>query len=104
MNIFATTSDHQNALRTLARESARAFVTSSSDESAFIVASDVVEKGAQLLGIQDEFQDGDISMQINCSIRPCISPDSKITVTLSRRLDSQNKVEVSAIEYVSPWA
>lgn len=104
MNIFATTSDHQNALRTLARESARAFVTSSSDESAFVVASDVVEKGAQLLGIQDEFQDGDISMQINCSIRPCISPDSKITVTLSRRLDSQNKVEVSAIEYVSPWA
>ena len=53
MNIFATTNDHQNALRTLALESARAFVTSSSDESAFVVASDVVEKGAQLLGIQD---------------------------------------------------
>lgn len=104
MNTFATTSDHQNALRTLARESARAFVTSSSDESAFVVASDVVDKGAQLLGIQDEFQEGVILMQINCSIRPCISPDSKVTVTLSRHLDSRNIVEVSAIEYVSPWA
>ncbi len=104
MNTFAATSDHQNALRTLARESARAFVTSSDDESAFAVASGVVEKGAQLLGIQDEFQEGEISMQINCSYRPCISPDSKITITLSRHLDAQHKVQVSAIEYVSPWA
>lgn len=104
MNSFAATSDYQNALRTLARESVRAFVTSSSDESAFAVANDVIEKGAQVLGVQEEFEASEIAIQINCSKRPCISPDSKITITLAQQIDSQNLVEVSAIEYVSPWA
>ncbi|MFM1909948.1 MAG: hypothetical protein RLZZ545_646 [Actinomycetota bacterium] len=99
MNAFSQASDDQERLRTLARESVRAFVTSANDDVAFEVAHSVLLEGGQLLGFEDP--ESEIRTDISCSTRPCISPDSKIVLTLSI---PQRRVRVSAIEYVTPWA
>ena len=50
MGQFANASDSQDSLRTLARESVRAFVSSSNDQIAFYVANQVIAKGGEVLG------------------------------------------------------
>lgn len=99
MNAFSEVSDDQERLRTLARESVRAFVNSANDETAFEVARSVVSEGGQILGFENS--DSEIQTDISCSTRPCISPDSRVVITLSI---PARKVRVSAIEYVTPWA
>ncbi len=96
---FAELTDSHTALRTLARESARAFVMSENDATAYRVAAEVADKGAVVLGYQSE-----VSLDIKCSQMPCISPDGRVTVTLTRHVKDSKKVSVSAIEYVSPWS
>ena len=95
---FAHSSDEQDSLRTLARESARAFVSSSNDEIAFGVAEQIVKKGGAILGYED------IEIRIICSASPCISPDARVLIRLVSRDSTNLTTEVSAIEYVSPWA
>jgi Flp pilus assembly protein TadG len=104
INSFASMSDGQDSLRTLAREATRGFVTSSNDEIAFGVANEILTKGAILLGYQTALQRGEIVMDIDCSSRPCISPNARIRITLTQTEQNQEKIRVSAIEYVSPWA
>ena len=104
INSFATMSDSQDSLRTLAREAARGFVTSANDEIAYGVAHEIVTKGAQILGYGDAIQKGEIEMHIECSKRPCISPNASVRVFMTRTDKSHPKIKVSAIEYVSPWA
>ena len=96
---FSVATDSHSALRTLARESARAFVMSESDQIAYQVASDVVDKGGAVLGYE-----GRATLEIQCSARPCISPDAMVTATVTVQLKGEKKLSVSAIEYVSPWA
>jgi hypothetical protein len=74
-------------------------VLSEDDRAAYQVASDVVEKGAAILGYQ-----GEVTLDIQCSERPCISPDAKITATVTAQVKGSKKISVSAIEYVSPWS
>ncbi len=95
---FSHSSDTQDSLRTLARESVRAFVSSSNDEIAYGVAEQIIEKGGAILGHDD------IEFQIICSASPCISPDAQVLIRLFSRSSVILKTEVSAIEYVSPWA
>jgi Flp pilus assembly protein TadG len=101
---FSQATNNQDALRTLARESARAFVTSSNDKTAFFVAHEVVSQGAELLGIEGSSTNSDISVNITCSESPCISPNSRILISLTNEDRKGNITTVSAIEYVSPWA
>ena len=95
---FSHSSDAQDSLRTLARESVRAFVSSANDEIAFGVAEQIIEKGGVILGHEN------IEIRIFCSASPCISPDARVLVRLTSKSSSNVKIEVSAIEYVSPWA
>jgi Flp pilus assembly protein TadG len=95
---FAHASDSQDSLRTLARESVRAFVSSSDDQIAYYVANQVVVKGGKLLGQEN------IRVQITCSTSPCISPDAQVIVQLTSSNPGSSPFQVSAIEYVSPWA
>jgi hypothetical protein len=95
---FSHSSDAQDSLRTLARESVRAFVSSSSDEIAFGVAEQIIDKGGAILGHEN------IEIRILCSASPCISPDARVLVRLASKSSANVKIEVSAIEYVSPWA
>ena len=104
MNSFASMSDGQDSLQTLAREAARGFVTSSNDQIAYGVAHQIVTQGAQLLGYHDAIQRREIQMHIECSARPCISPDTRVRVVLTREEKGLPTITVSSIEYVSPWA
>ena len=104
MNDFASVSDAQGSLRTLAREAARGFVTSPNDEVAYSVANEIVTKGGEILGYSNAVGNGELEMQISCSDRPCISPNSSIRIRLTRKEDGSPFVSASAIEYVSPWA
>jgi hypothetical protein len=104
INSFASMSDGQDSLRTLAREAARGFVTSSTDEIAFSVANEILLRGGEVLGYGESLRKGDIRMQIDCSLHPCISPNSSIRITLTRSEKERPIVKVSAIAYVSPWA
>lgn len=99
MKSFSAATEDQERLRTLARESVRAFVSSANDQNAFEVAQSVVYEGGELLGFVDV--ENEITIEIDCSQKPCISPDSKIVVKLSI---PQRHIRVSAIEYVTPWA
>jgi len=104
MNSFASMSDGQDSLRTLAREAARGFVTSSNDQIAYGVAHQIVTQGAQVLGYEKALQNGDIQLHIGCSTRPCISPNASITVSITQSERERPDIKVSAIAYVSPWA
>jgi hypothetical protein len=95
---FSHSSDAQDSLRTLARESVRAFVSSSNDEIAFGVAEQIIKKGGAILGHEN------IELRIICSASPCISPDARVLIRLVSRSSTNLKTEVAAIEYVSPWA
>ena len=99
MSTFSSASDDQERLRTLARESVRAFVTSANDSIAFEVSRSVIVEGGRLLGFENT--ESEIKSQIICSQSPCISPDSEIVITLSI---PERSIQVSAIEYVTPWA
>ena len=104
MNAYSSMSDGQDSLRTLAREAARGFVTSASDQIAYGVAHQIVTEGALILGYGDAIKNGEIEMQIKCNKRPCISPDASVQVFITRRQQGHLDIKVSAIEYVSPWA
>jgi hypothetical protein len=79
----------------------RAIVTSENDEIAERVAAEVFVKGGAVLGLEREITSGDIQYFLQCSKRPCISPDNKVQVSITSR---SLKRTISAIEYVSPWA
>jgi Flp pilus assembly protein TadG len=101
LNIYAQTSDAQGSLRTLSREMARAFVTSENDKVAGAVAYEVFVKGANVLGYGKSLNNGNLSYTITCSNSLCISPNSEVLVTLTEK---STGVEISTVEYVSPWA
>jgi Flp pilus assembly protein TadG len=101
LNNYANTSDAQGNLRTLSREMARAFVISENDKIAGNVAYEVFVKGANVLGYGNSLNNGKLSYSITCSNSPCISPNSEVLVTLK---EETSNVEISTVEYVSPWA
>jgi len=101
---FSHSSDAQDSLRSLARESARAFVSSKDDESAFYVANQVVIQGARLLGYDPNSPKIAIELRVVCDSRPCISPDNRVLVQLTMNSSEKSQTQVAAIEYVSPWA
>lgn len=99
LNHFSDASDTQERLRTLARESARVFVTSANDRIAFEVARSVVNQGGQILGFADP--ESNLQLDIQCEKQPCISPDNRVIISLK---SNSSKAHVSVVEYVSPWA
>ena len=99
LNYFAEASDNQEKLRTLARESARAFVTSANDQIAFEVAQSVTKQGGAILGFSNP--ERDLYLEIKCRRKPCISSDNLITVSLT---SVKSSTKVSVIEYVTPWS
>ncbi len=104
LNSFASSSDAQEVLRTLARESARGFVTSTNDEVAFAVAEEIVTQGSKILGFEENSSRSRIRMAVDCLSSPCISPDNSIRISLTLLRDGENAITVRALEYVSPWA
>jgi len=99
MNRFADISDAEGSLRSLARESARAYVTSANDRIAHQVLSEVIAEGSAALGYSDS-----VRYSVRCSQTPCIYPNGRVSVTVMAMLPHSQEVTITAIEYVSPWS
>ena len=101
---FASVSGQEEIARTLAREGARAFVTSSNQSSAAAAMSAVIQSAGRELGLTEvEFQR--MAVNLECSSSPCYSPNGKIVVTVHFGASKEFRaVTASAQEYISPWS
>ena len=101
---FASVSGQEEIARTLAREGARAFVTSSNQSNANAAMSAVIYKAGRELGLtEDEFER--MAINLDCSSSPCYSPNGKIVVTVHFGASKEFRaVTASAQEYISPWS
>jgi hypothetical protein len=102
---FAAVSSHEMAMQTLARESLRSFIESSSDKSGEALIRQVIEVGGKSLGLsQQEIKAIDVEMK--CSKSPCHLPNGRVRITL--RMDPSvshgRTIEAAAQEYFSPWS
>jgi Flp pilus assembly protein TadG len=101
---FASVSGQEEIARTLAREGARAFVTSSNQSSGNAAMSAVIYRAGSELGLtEDEFER--MAINLDCSSSPCYSPNGKIVVTVHFGASKEFRaVTASAQEYISPWS
>jgi Flp pilus assembly protein TadG len=102
---FASISSHEMVMQTLARESLRSYIESSSDESGEVLIRQVVEVGGKQLGLsQDEVNA--IEIEMKCSKKPCHQPNGRvrITLTMDPSMSHGRMVQAAAQEYFSPWS
>ena len=101
---FASVSGQEEIARTLAREGARAFVTSSNQSNANAAMSAVIYRAGRELGLtEDEFER--MAINLECNSSPCYSPNGKIVVTVHFGASKEFRaVTASAQEYISPWS
>lgn len=102
---YAAVSSHEMAIQTLARESLRSFIESSSDESGEALIRQVIEVGGKNLGLS-QYEIAAIDVEMQCSKNPCHLPNGRVRITL--RMDSSVShgriIEAAAQEYFSPWS
>jgi len=100
---FASTSNDEFIVRTLARESVRAYILSNNDLTATINARNTMQTGAHELGLDPERID-DLYFAVDCVGFLCISPDNKVEVTITLKSKDGKRVSTAtARETVSPW-
>ena len=100
---FAALSNDEFIVRTLARESVRAYILSANDLSATINARNTIKTGARELGLKEE-RIKDLSFTVDCAGLLCISPDNKVEITITLRSQDGKRVSTAtARETVSPW-
>ena len=100
---FATSSNDEFIVRTLARETVRAYILSSNDLVAAYNAQKTMEIGARELGL-DPKRLGDLNLAVDCAGIFCISPENKVEVTITlQSKDGKRVSSATARESVSPW-
>ena len=100
---FAGLSNDEFIVRTLARESVRAYILSANDLSATINARNTIKTGARELGLKEE-RIKDLDFMVDCAGLLCISPDNKVEITITlRSQDGKRTSTATARETVSPW-
>jgi hypothetical protein len=100
---FASLSDDQFIVRTLARESIRSYILSANDLSAMRNAQETMRVGARELGL-DPARIDDLKLGVDCKGIFCISPDNKVELTISLPSKDGKRFSIaSARETVSPW-
>lgn len=100
---FANTSNDEFIVRTLARESVRAYILSSNDLSATINARNTLTVGARELGLEPS-RIKDLRFTVDCAGIFCISPDNQVEVTVTlQSKDGKRVSSATARERVSPW-
>ena len=100
---FATLSNDEFIVRTLARESVRAYILSANDLSATINARNTMKTGAQELGLKEE-RIKDLDFIVGCAGLLCITPENKVEITITLRSQDGKRVSTAtARETVSPW-
>ena len=100
---FATLSNDEFVVRTLARETVRAYILSANDLSATINARNTMNTGARELGL-DPDRVKDLKLTVDCAGIFCIAPENKVEVTITlRSKDGKRVSSATARETVSPW-
>lgn len=100
---FATLSNDEFIVRTLARETVRAYILSANDLSATLNARNTLKIGARELGLKEE-RIKDLSFTVDCAGLLCITPDNKVEITVTlQNQDGQRASTATARETVSPW-
>lgn len=103
LNQFSSTSANEEMARSLAREAVRVFVLSSNESEARSASEQVIRVGATSMGF-DRNQVHNISLMISCSANPCLTPNARITATVTIPSSDMSRVtRASSQEYVSPW-
>jgi Flp pilus assembly protein TadG len=103
LNQFANLSGEEEIARTLAREGARAYVTSSGSNTAEVMMNRVIMAAGQELGLTSA-QFSRLAIGLECSSSPCHSPNGRVQVTVHFSATSELRaVTASAQEYISPW-
>lgn len=102
---FTTVSSHEMVMQTLARESLRSFIESSSDESGEALIRQVIEVGGKSLGLSQR-EIAAIDVEVKCSKSPCHLPNGRvrITLTMNSSVSHGRIIEAAAQEYFSPWS
>ena len=100
---FATLSNDEFIVRSLARESVRAYILSANDLSATINARNTMKTGARELGLKEE-RIKDLDFTVDCAGIFCITPDNKVEITITLRSQDGKRISTAtARETVSPW-
>jgi Flp pilus assembly protein TadG len=100
---FASLSNDEFIVRTLARESVRAYILSANDLSATLNARNTMKTGARELGLKEE-RIKDLNFTVDCAGLLCITPDNKVEITITLRSQDGKRVSTAtARETVSPW-
>jgi Flp pilus assembly protein TadG len=100
---FSTLSNDEFMVRTLARESVRAYILSANDLSATLNAQNTMKTGARELGLKED-RIKDLSFTVDCAGLFCITPDNKVEITITLRSQDGKRVSTAtARETVSPW-
>ena len=100
---FAALSNDEFIVRTLARESVRAYILSANDLSATINARNTMKTGAQELGLKEE-RIKDLDFIVDCAGLLCITPENKVEITITLRSQDGKRISTAtAREMVSPW-
>lgn len=103
LNQFSSASANEEMARSLAREAVRIFVLSSNESDANSASQQIVRVGASYMGFSEK-QVRNISLVISCSENPCLTPNARVTATVSiPSSDSSRITRASSQEYVSPW-
>ena len=102
---FSTLTSHEMVIQTLARESLRSYIESSSDESGEALIRQVIEVGGRNLGLSQEEVTA-IDIEMKCSKNPCHLPNGRvrITLTMDPSVNRGRTVQAAAQEYFSPWS
>jgi len=100
---FAALSNDEFIVRTLARESVRAYILSANDLSATVNARNTIKTGARELGLKEE-RIKDLNFTVDCAGLLCITPDNKVEITITLRSQDGKRISTAtARETVSPW-
>ena len=100
---FAALSNDEFIVRTLARESVRAYILSANDLSATLNARNTMNTGARQLGLKEE-RIKDVNFKVDCAGLLCITPYNRVEVTITLRSQDGKRVSTAtARETVSPW-
>ncbi|CAB5123279.1 unannotated protein [freshwater metagenome] len=103
MASFASLSGNEAIVRTLARETLRAYVASENDHAGREVSAQALTVIATNLGLT-EGEIRTLTTRFECSENPCLSENGRIRLTISY-IDSRSHrtIEASAQEHISPW-
>ena len=103
MASFASLSGNEAIVRTLARETLRAYMASENDHAGREVSAQALTVIATNLGLT-EGEIRTLTTRFECSENPCLSENGRIRLTISY-IDSRSHrtIEASAQEHISPW-